>query len=52
MTAKKTMFLQIISFVLLVQDSRTIAKAFIKLGLKRFYSVGILGFNSPGKKTI
>ena len=28
-------------------DSRTIAKAFIKLGLERHHSVGILGFNAP-----
>ncbi len=28
-------------------DSRTIAKAFIKLGLERHHAVGILGFNSP-----
>lgn len=29
------------------QESRTVAKAFIKLGLDRFCSVGILGFNAP-----
>jgi long-chain-fatty-acid--CoA ligase ACSBG len=29
------------------QESRTVAKAFIKLGLERFCSVGILGFNAP-----
>ncbi len=29
------------------QESRTVAKAFIKLGLERFSSVGILGFNAP-----
>ena len=28
-------------------DSRTIAKAFIKLGLETHHSVGILGFNAP-----
>ena len=28
-------------------DSRTVAKAFIKLGLERHHSVGILGFNAP-----
>ena len=28
-------------------ETRTVAKAFIKLGLKRHHSVGILGFNSP-----
>lgn len=28
-------------------DVRLAAKAFIKLGLERFHSVGILGFNSP-----
>ena len=28
-------------------DSRTIAKAFVKLGLERHHSVGILGFNAP-----
>lgn len=30
-----------------VSETRTVAKAFIKLGLKRHHSVGILGFNSP-----
>ncbi|XP_059490029.1 long-chain-fatty-acid--CoA ligase ACSBG2 [Neocloeon triangulifer] len=29
------------------QNVRTVAKAFIKLGLERFHSVNILGFNSP-----
>ena len=29
------------------QDVRTAAKAFISLGMKRFQSVCILGFNSP-----
>eukprot|EP00092_Neocalanus_flemingeri_P011916 GFUD01012848.1.p1 GENE.GFUD01012848.1~~GFUD01012848.1.p1 ORF type:complete len:668 (-),score=205.23 GFUD01012848.1:491-2494(-) len=29
------------------QDTRTVAKAFIDLGLKRYESVCILGFNSP-----
>ena len=29
------------------QESRIVAKAFIKLGLERFCSVGILGFNAP-----
>jgi long-chain-fatty-acid--CoA ligase ACSBG len=29
------------------QQVRTLAKAFIKLGLERFHSVNILGFNSP-----
>jgi len=30
------------------EDSvRTCAKAFLKLGLKRYHSVCILGFNSP-----
>jgi len=28
-------------------DCKSAAKAFIKLGLKRFHGVGILGFNSP-----
>lgn len=28
-------------------DCKSAAKAFIKLGLKRFHSVGILGFNAP-----
>ena len=28
-------------------DSRTVAKAFIKLGLERHHAVGILGFNAP-----
>jgi len=28
-------------------DTRTVAKAFIKLGLEPHHSVGILGFNSP-----
>lgn len=28
-------------------DIRSAAKAFIKLGLKRFHGVGLLGFNSP-----
>jgi long-chain-fatty-acid--CoA ligase ACSBG len=28
-------------------DTRTIAKAFIKLGLEQHYAVGILGFNAP-----
>jgi len=30
-----------------VQDIKTVAKAFIKLGLKRYHAVGILGFNNP-----
>jgi long-subunit acyl-CoA synthetase (AMP-forming) len=30
-----------------ISETRTVAKAFIKLGLERFHSVGILGFNSP-----
>lgn len=30
-----------------LDQSRTVAKAFIKLGLERFHSVCILGFNSP-----
>ncbi|KAI7813044.1 long-chain-fatty-acid--CoA ligase ACSBG2-like isoform X2 [Triplophysa rosa] len=29
------------------QNSRAAAKSFLKLGLKRFHGVGILGFNSP-----
>lgn len=29
------------------QEARTVAKGFIKLGLERFHSVGILGFNAP-----
>ena len=29
------------------KDSRTVAKAFIKLGLEPYHSVGILGFNAP-----
>ena len=29
------------------EESRTVAKAFVKLGLERFCSVGILGFNAP-----
>ena len=29
------------------EESRTVAKAFIKLGLERYHSVGILGFNAP-----
>lgn len=29
------------------QNVRTVAKGFIKLGLQRFHSVNILGFNSP-----
>jgi len=29
------------------EDVKTVAKAFIKLGLKPFHSVGILGFNAP-----
>lgn len=29
------------------KESRIAAKAFIKLGLERFHSVGILGFNAP-----
>ncbi|XP_023334381.1 long-chain-fatty-acid--CoA ligase ACSBG2 [Eurytemora carolleeae] len=28
-------------------DCKSVAKAFIKLGLKRFHGVGILGFNAP-----
>ena len=31
----------------LILETRSVAKAFIKLGLKRHHSVGILGFNSP-----
>jgi len=30
-----------------LDDVKTVAKAFIKLGLKPFHSVGILGFNAP-----
>ena len=30
-----------------LEDVRTVAKAFIKLGLKPFHSVNILGFNAP-----
>jgi long-chain-fatty-acid--CoA ligase ACSBG len=30
-----------------LHDVRVCAKAFIRLGLERFYSVCILGFNSP-----
>lgn len=29
------------------QNVRTVAKAFIKLGLERFHGVCIIGFNSP-----
>ena len=29
------------------EDSRTVAKAFIKLGLERFYGVCIMGSNAP-----
>ncbi|PIK45863.1 putative long-chain-fatty-acid--CoA ligase ACSBG2-like, partial [Apostichopus japonicus] len=29
------------------QQCRIVAKAFLKLGLKRFHGVGIIGFNSP-----
>ena len=30
-----------------LEDVKTVAKAFIKLGLKPFHSVNILGFNAP-----
>ena len=30
-----------------LDDVKTVAKAFIKLGLKPFHSVNILGFNAP-----
>ena len=30
-----------------LDDVKAVAKAFIKLGLKPFHAVGILGFNSP-----
>jgi len=36
-----------ITFKQYEQNVRTVAKAFIKLGLERFHSVNILGFNSP-----
>lgn len=29
------------------QNVRTVAKAFLKLGLERFHGVCIIGFNSP-----
>ena len=32
---------------LIKDDCKSVAKAFIKLGLKRFHGVGILGFNAP-----
>ncbi|KAM9312859.1 long-chain-fatty-acid--CoA ligase ACSBG1 [Gastrophryne carolinensis] len=35
------------TFVEYYKLCRRAAKSFLKLGLKRFYSVGILGFNSP-----
>ena len=30
-----------------MQDVRTAAKGFLELGLERFHTVGILGYNSP-----
>jgi len=30
-----------------LEEVKTIARGFIKLGLERFHGVGILGFNSP-----
>ena len=30
-----------------LEDARTVAKAFIKLGLARHHAVGIVGFNAP-----
>ncbi|KAM8972202.1 long-chain-fatty-acid--CoA ligase ACSBG1 [Pelodytes ibericus] len=47
MSSKRDGIWEHISFLEYYKLSRRAAKSFIKLGLERFHSVGILGFNSP-----
>ncbi|XP_073435471.1 long-chain-fatty-acid--CoA ligase ACSBG1 isoform X1 [Dendrobates tinctorius] len=47
LSSKKNGLWEHITFKEYYQLCRQSAKAFLKLGLKQFYSVGILGFNSP-----
>lgn len=47
LSSKKDGIWEHITFQEYYQLCRQSAKAFLKLGLKQFYSVGILGFNSP-----
>ncbi|XP_077120324.1 long-chain-fatty-acid--CoA ligase ACSBG1 isoform X1 [Ranitomeya variabilis] len=47
LSSKKNGVWEHITFKEYYQLCRQSAKAFLKLGLKQFYSVGILGFNSP-----
>ncbi|KAM4040020.1 long-chain-fatty-acid--CoA ligase ACSBG1 isoform 2-T2 [Anomaloglossus baeobatrachus] len=47
LSSKKDGLWEHIKFKEYYQLCRQSAKAFLKLGLKKFYSVGILGFNSP-----
>ncbi|KAG8576396.1 hypothetical protein GDO81_009845 [Engystomops pustulosus] len=47
LSSKKDGVWEHITFKEYYQLCRQSAKAFLKLGLKKFYSVGILGFNSP-----
>ncbi|XP_063782627.1 long-chain-fatty-acid--CoA ligase ACSBG1 isoform X2 [Pseudophryne corroboree] len=47
LSSKKDGVWEHVNFMKYYNLCRRAAKSFLKLGLKRFYSVGILGFNSP-----
>ncbi|XP_073475271.1 long-chain-fatty-acid--CoA ligase ACSBG1 isoform X2 [Aquarana catesbeiana] len=47
LSSKKNGVWEHVSFLEYYKLCRQAAKGFLKLGLKRFYSVGILGFNAP-----